>query len=305
MRKRDGWPRQQIIFLSSVLAASACATQIDGVVDSEVPIPSGGVGGDAAGMSATGGATSVAGVPSTGGTGGTGMAGAPGAVGGTGNTGAGASTGGTTGGTTATGGRGGTVATGGAVAAGGTDGSGAAASGCAKLSVPLNGANDKAHFVVSLEEPTDLSAPGTTISLDVYVEAGSGGVIFAYAQDASFNFLGAATRPLLAEQSGWVTLGWDIAAEPAVLPAIMKRNVTRIGIEIKAAPSATWSNPTIVYVDSISVNTPALTFPFGTATTVSAMARASDPAGQSLWLNSGTDDTTASGSTLSWVADCP
>ena len=334
MTATSRWTRKQTSLALGVLVAAACATPTEGFVESEVAPP--GFGDDAAGTSATGGTLdammSVGGtsgaVTGTGGTtGGTGTGGTTGGTG-TGGTGGtatgGAGTGGTTGGMGGTGkagtssGKGGasagmTAAGGkagragrGAAGAGGTGGSGTATSGCAKLSVPMNGATDKAHFVISLRSATDLSAAGTTISIHAYVEAGIGGVILPFAQDGSFNFLGPAKKPLLADQDGWVTLTWDIGAEPTVAPALMKKSVSRIGIEIKAAPSATWSNPTVVYVDSISVSTtPALSFPFATTSTVSTMAQSSDPTGQTLWLNSGSTDTTATGSALSWVATCP
>jgi len=311
----NAWNRQQLGVVSCVLATAACATQIVPSEGDEVNVP-GGVGGASAGTSATGGtlgAMTSGGATSGGGTNGGGTNGS-----GTGGDGATSGTGGVAGAATpvgsagkgAAGGRSGTFAMGGRAA--GTAGTGGAsangdgnATGCAKLSVPMNGANDKAHFVVSLRSAADLSAAGTTISMRVHVQDGVGGVILAYAQDSSFNFLGPATKPLLAEQDGWVTLTWDIGAEPAAQTGIMKRSISRLGIEIKAAPSATWSNPTVVYVDSISVNAPALSFPFGTTGTVSGMAQSSDVAGQVLWLNSGTMDTTATGTTLSWVATCP
>ena len=153
---------------------------------------------------------------------------------------------------------------------------------------------------------TTAEGQGTTISLRIYVQAGSGGRIFAYAQDSSFNFLGPANKPLLASQSGWVTLTWDVAAEPTVSPAITKTDVKRIGIEIQAAPSSSWSNPTVVFVDSISVNTPNLSFPFGSSSTVSTATNVtSDQSGQVLWINNGSSDTTATGTALTWVATCP
>lgn len=302
--------RPQLGVVSYLLATAACATQIDAPLETDDVYVAGGLGGSAAGMTATGGTLGEpTGVGGTG-VGGTGVGGTgvddTGGAGGTSASGDGGK--GAAGGRSSRGGSAGMTAAGGRsvgrAGAPGVDGD-ASGMGCAKLSVPLNGANDKAHFVVSLRSPADLSAAGTTISLRVYVEAGAGGVILAYAQDSSFNFLGPATKPLLAEQSGWVTLAWDIGAEPAAQTGIMKRSVSRIGIEIKAAPSATWSDPTVVYVDSISVDAPALSFPFGTMATVSATAQSSDVTGQVLWLNSGTSDTTATGSKLSWVATCP
>jgi len=292
----------------------------------------GGGGAGGAGIAGTGiGGAGMAGAGTAGagragagtagaGMGGAGMAGAGAAGGNSG--GAGAATGGAgqgnTSGSSGTGGSSGATAgrgNGGAAGKGGASGSGGlagsggtstTADGCARLSVPLNGANDKAHFTISLTNVADLSDAGTTLSMRIYVQAGTGGTIFPYAQDPDFNFLGQDDRPLLADQDGWVTLRWNIAAEPNVTPAIDKSSVRRIGIEINAAPSMSWSAPTVVFVDSISVNSPALSFPFNTSGTVStATNQTSDPNSQVLWLNSDSSDTTASGTALSWVDTCP
>ena len=50
------------------------------------------------------------------------------------------------------------------------------------------------------------------------------------------------------------------------------------------------------------MSTPATLAPRGT---VSATAQSSDVAGQVLWQNSGSSDTTATGAKASWVATCP
>lgn len=203
-------------------------------------------------------------------------------------------------------GSGGAVAgSGGAI--GGSGGSAGAAvqtaTGCAKLSVPLDATTDKAHFVISLTSAADLSA--ATISMRVLVQAGQGGTIFNYVQDSgAYRFLGvpAAQRTSLSSSNGWTTINWNVGAEPdAAGTGIVKTSIKSIGIEINAQPSSTWSNPTIVYVDSISVTTPTLSFTFDASASVS-MTSAS---GQALWLNSGSSDTTASDVAISWQATCP
>lgn len=322
MSASRGWSRKQTFVVVSLFAAPACAMATEEPVTG-IEIPSNaGLGGELAGTSGIGGSTgggSGGGVGGTGGAGkgGTNAAGASGATSsaGSGTGGGGSGVGGAPGGTSSLGGKGGGAGQGGTTTTGGKGGTGGAGgassemSGCAELSVPLNAANDKAHFTISLTGAADLTDTGTTISLRVYVEAGTGGRIFAYAQDSEFDFLAPAamTRPLLAEQNGWVSLTWNIAAEPAAMSGMSKSSVTRIGIEIQAAPSMTWSNPTVVYVDSISVNsTPALSFGFGMRGTVStATNQTTDPSGQTLWLNAGSTDTTAAGSTLRWVETCP
>jgi hypothetical protein len=215
--------------------------------------------------------------------------------------------GGSAGATNTTGGaKGGTGGLGGA-AAGSSGASGAggaiqAASGCAKLSVPLDDASDKAHFVISLASTADLS--GATISMRFYVQAGQGGTIFNYVQDSgTYHFLGVpeAKRQPLASVTGWSTISWNVGTEPdAANTGIVKTSIKSIGIEINALPSSSWSNPTVVYVDSVTVASPTLSFTFDAANSVST----SNTAG-ALWLNGGASDTTATGAAVTWQSTCP
>lgn len=188
---------------------------------------------------------------------------------------------------------------------GGTGGSGGAiqtATGCAKLLVPIDDTSDKSHFVITLASSADLS--GATISMRLYVQAGQGGTIFNYVQDSgTYHFLGvpAAKRQPLSSASGWTTLSWNVGAEPdADGTGIVKTSIKSIGIELNAQPSATWSNPTVVFVDSISVTSPSLSFPFDAASSVSTTNT-----NGALWLNGNSSDTTATGSAVSWQATCP
>ena len=205
------------------------------------------------------------------------------------------------GGTSGKGGGGGTAG------AGGTGGATQTATGCAKLSVPLDDGADKAHFVISLNSPVDLS--GATISMRVYVQAGAGGTVFSYVQDSgTYHFLGvpSAQRRLLNSVNGWTTIIWNVGAEPdAAGTGIVKTSIKNIGIELNAQPSSTWSNPTVVYLDSLTVTSPALSFTFDATATVSPTPSTMNAPGQALWLNIGTTDTTATGAALSWQAACP
>jgi hypothetical protein len=177
-------------------------------------------------------------------------------------------------------------------------------SGCAKLSVPLNAATDKAHFVTSFSTPVDLSR--ATISMRYYVQAGTGGVIFNYVQDTSDRFLGASMRPAINLGTGtWSTLTWDVGTEAPAMTGVTKTAIKRIGIEVNGSGSSAWTNPTIIFVDSITVTTPARSFTFDTTSSVSTMAASTDIASQALWLNSNSSDTTAARSTLAWSATCP
>jgi hypothetical protein len=261
-----------------------------------------GEGGSTGGSGTAGKGGSGAGAGGNAGSGGT-VAGSGGTVAGSGGTAAGS------GGTTA--GSGGTAAgSGGTVAgSGGTAGGSAGVTGCAKLSVPMDDSGDRAHFVISLTSAADLSSATTGIvSMRLFVQAGAAGTVFNYVQDSQFHYFGVTTalRPSLKGVSGWQTLTFNVGAQAAGTSGIVKTDIRRIGIEINAAPdTAGWSNPTVVYVDSITVMTPALSFPLDTAATVSTTPTGSDVSGQVMWPHNGSTDTTAANVTLSWVATCP
>jgi hypothetical protein len=253
-------------------------------------------GAEAAGAMPTGGAMDHGGSAGhSSGAGGKGGGGSIGGVTGAGGTGVGA-------------GAGAGAGSGGLAGMAGSAGSPAqTGAGCAKLSVPLTASGDKAHFVISLTSPADLS--GATISMRLYVKAGTGGSIFNYVQDSgTFHFLGvpAAQRRLLSASSGWSTLSWDVGAEPdSGSTGIVKTSIKNIGIELNAQPSSAWTNPTIIYVDSITVASPALAFTFDATASVYTTPTTSSAPAQALWLNNGTSDTTATGASVSWQAACP
>ena len=265
----------------------------------QAPASMGGIGGDGSQL----GGGSDAGGMSGGGMAGTDeAAGAPADSAGAGGTNDAAGSGGVGGAS----GKSGSGGKGGSSGSGGTGAAVPIAGGCARLSVPFDDAGDKAHFVISLASPADLS--GATISMRFYVQAGAGGTIFNYVQDSeTFHFLGvpAAQRDPLGSVSAWETLSWNVGAEPdSAGTGIVKTSIKNIGIELNAQPSSTWSNPTIVYVDSLTVTSPALSFTFDAPASVNPTPTIV-ASGQELWLNIVPTDTTAMGSALSWQATCP
>jgi hypothetical protein len=180
---------------------------------------------------------------------------------------------------------------------------GSATTGCAKLTVPMDQSTDKAHFVISLNSAADMSA--ATVSMRVYVQAGAAGTISNYVQNngtPNFNFFANTAPTALKSLSGWQTITFAVATQST---GGSKAEIRRIGIEINAAPDTTgWSNPTVVYIDSITVTTPALSFPFESPTTITSTAGTADVSGQVLWPNNGSQDTTASNVVLGWQ-NCP
>jgi len=264
-------------------------------------------------MMDTAGTVDTGGAPSEGGTSGIGAsAGKGGSAGSTGGTGNGGTGGAGTGGTSAGSGGNGTAGSGGTVGGGGTAGSsggsagagGTAPTGCAKLTVPLDANTDKAHFVISLTSAADMSA--ATVTMRVYVQAGAAGTISNYVQNngtPNFNFYANTAPTALKSLTGWQTVTFAVATQST---GGSKTEIRRIGIEINAAPDTTgWSNPTVVYIDSITVTTPALSFPFDSSSTITATGTTSDVSGQVLWPNNGSQDTSASNVVLGWQQTCP
>lgn len=268
---------------------------------------SGANGGDA-GMMDNAGAMENGGETSEGGGAGSGATSGKGGTAGTSGKGGGSGTAGNggTGGGSSTAGSGGAAATAGT--AGSVAGAGGAppATGCAKLSAVLDDMNDRAHFVISLGSATDLSsATSAIISMRLYVQAGAAGTIFNYVQDSQYHFLGASRAPLKS-LTGWQTLTFNVGTQDVGTSNIAKADIRRIGIEINGGPDTTgWSNPTVVYVDSISVMTPALSFPLDTMSTVISTPTGTDPSSRAMWLHNGTSDTTATSVALTWQGSCP
>jgi len=285
---------------SGICTAPCVGSQCDG---------GGGAGGadGGAGESGQGGAAETGGT-SQGGT--MGRGGAP-ASGGTGSGGA-PSSGGTlaAGGVVASGGTGqGGSGTGGTVASGGSGTGGSATggatmlpeptcSGCAKLSVPLNNASDKANFVIFLPNATNFGS--AVMTLRIYRQAGWGGQLKGYVQhsgspDYAQLFQGTPTE--LSSLSGWQDVVWNVGAHVTTFD---KSNVARVGVQITAAGSTSWINPTVVYIDSITL-TGASTGPwnFDNSSSISTSAASSGSANV-MFLNSG--DSPVSGANVSWFS---
>jgi hypothetical protein len=247
---------------------------------------SGGTSGGGQGGTSTGGASGDSGTA--------GQGGMPGGSGGAGNTGGGV--GGDGAGTSGAGGGGGAGSGGGA----GTGGSSEVCTGCARLSVPLAATADQAHFTITLPAATDFSA--ATIALRVARYAGTGGWFKAYIQEGSPNFLyqDSVETTIASIGTSMQTISWDVATAGTTAD---KTIIRRIGIEISGNGASSWTNPTVLYVDSITVTGTTLamsSFTFDTSNTVSTTPTGSGP-NNVIWLNNFSGDTNVTGATLSWL----
>ena len=258
-------------------------------------------GGRGAGQS-EGGAPAEAGGAGEGGEAGDagGDGGSGGSAAGQGGKGGTVSAGGTSGG-----GKGGTAGNGGTTAgsggqiggsAGSAGGGSETCSGCARLSVPLTLSTERQHYVIDLPGATDFSAG--SITYRVRVIAGSGGEIRAYAQHGGtpdYDLTYGGLRKLDAIAS-WTTVTWDLGA---AVTTFDKTRIARIGIEVTGANSSSFTNPTILYLDSISVSGPSVgPYAFDTAAALSSST--TRPAPGIFWLSAEPDEALP-GSTLSWL----
>lgn len=233
------WTR--VLFVGGLIAAAAVACD-DG--------DSGGGKKDATGGAGTGGA------PSTGA--------ASNSTGGAANTG-GANLGG--------GGMGGDVATGG-TATGGTQGvSDACADGCAVISAPLTAADQAASFQFWLNA-TDLS--DETLTFRVYVKEGTAGGFQYGFQNGAPNYPGTWNywHNLAPAGGDWHDLTIDLTQYAPVgggnggeggQPASTGPDsslVEIIFLQVSSGDSGPWTNPSVVYIDSVKSSNGTIDFEF-------------------------------------------
>jgi hypothetical protein len=179
-------------------------------------------------------------------------------------------------------------------------GAGEVCTGCARLSVPLAAAADQAHFVVGLPAATDFTT--AMMAFRVSRLAGTGGMFKVYIQEGAPAYLyqvGPDT-PIASIGTAMQTINYDVATFGA---AANKTIISRIGIEIIGTGSTSWANPTVIYIDSITVTGTTLTmatFNFDAPTTVSTTPTSNGPS-DIMWLNNYSADTTVTGAALSWL----
>jgi hypothetical protein len=166
--------------------------------------------------------------------------------------------------------------------------------------VPLAASTDKAHFTIGLTSATDFRT--ATITFRVARYAGTGGWFKGYIQEGSPNYLyqDSVETPIASIGTSMQTITWDVATAGTTAD---KSIISRIGIEISGAGASSWTNPTVIYVDSITVTGATLTissFPFATSSTVYATPTSSGPNG-AIWLNDYSGDTNVTGAAVTWL----
>ncbi|WP_437624863.1 hypothetical protein [Sorangium sp. So ce1151] len=130
-------------------------------------------------------------------------------------------------------------------------------SGCARLAVPLTEASTGTLFQFNWPELVDLT--GATVTFRVKAHAGTGGGVQTYVQNGGAqNWVGVPWAWTdLSSLGEWTELTIDVDAAAADAPTFDKTQVMRLGLKIDAGTAGPWANPTVVYIDSITVTRPA------------------------------------------------
>ncbi|WP_437969387.1 hypothetical protein WMF04_08845 [Sorangium sp. So ce260] len=139
---------------------------------------------------------------------------------------------------------------------GGTVDPGEQCSGCARLSVPLAGPRQATQFFIGFDEPVDLT--GTIVTFRVKTHSGTSGGLQPFVQNGADLFwanIGYTWNPV-ADLGEWTELTIDVDAAAAASPFFNRTVVSLLGLQVTAGDTGPWTNPTVIYVDSITVTKP-------------------------------------------------
>ncbi|WP_437624858.1 hypothetical protein [Sorangium sp. So ce1151] len=142
---------------------------------------------------------------------------------------------------------------------GGTVDPGEQCSGCARLSVPLTGRGQATQFFIGFDQAIDLT--GATVTFRVKAHAGASGGLQPYVQNGDelfYAYIGYTWNPV-ADLGEWTELTIDVDAAAAASAGFNRTLVEMIGLQVTAGDTGPWTNPTVIYVDSITVTRPSST----------------------------------------------
>ncbi|WP_437289478.1 hypothetical protein [Sorangium sp. So ce406] len=140
---------------------------------------------------------------------------------------------------------------------GGTVDPGEQCPGCARLSIPFTSAGQLTQYFIEFAQPVDLT--GATVTFRVKNHAGTNGNVEPFVQNggelmwANIGF----TRNPVADLDEWTDLTIDVDALAPTSANFNRTVVKFVGVQVTAGDVGPWTNPTVVYVDSITVTRPA------------------------------------------------
>ncbi|WP_437289482.1 hypothetical protein [Sorangium sp. So ce406] len=126
-------------------------------------------------------------------------------------------------------------------------------SGCARLAVPLTAASTGTLFQFDYPDLIDLT--GAIVTFRVKAHAATGGGVQTYVQNGGAqNWAGVPWAwTNLSDLGEWTELTINVDEAAAANATFDKAAVRRIGIKVDAGTEGPWANPTVVYIDSITV----------------------------------------------------
>ncbi|WP_433934490.1 hypothetical protein AB3662_07875 [Sorangium cellulosum] len=126
-------------------------------------------------------------------------------------------------------------------------------SGCARLAVPLTAASTGTLFQFDYPDLIDLT--GAIVTFRVKAHAATGGGVQTYVQNGGAqNWAGVPWAwTNFSDLGEWTELTIDVDEAAAANATFDKSAVRRIGIKVDAGTEGPWANPTVVYIDSITV----------------------------------------------------
>ncbi|MGK3965956.1 hypothetical protein WMF38_17470 [Sorangium sp. So ce118] len=142
---------------------------------------------------------------------------------------------------------------------GGTVEPGEHCSGCARFSVPLARAGQATQFFIGFDEAIDLT--GATVTFRVRAHTGTSGGVQPFVQNGVslfWAYIGFTWSPV-ADLGEWTEIKIDVDAAAAASPNFNRTLVEMIGLQVTAGDTGPWTNPTVIYVDSITVTRPGST----------------------------------------------
>jgi len=142
----------------------------------------------------------------------------------------------------------------------------------------MTAADQCTDFQISLST-TGVDLTGGTVTVRAYVQAGTGGGIQLYAQDDAYVWsTGLWTN--LADVSGWQDIVLPLSAGTGAFDITA---TTTLGIILNAGAAGPWTDPSIIYVDSVEVTgSTASVGPWDFATNSYSLARNNYNAGCSV-----------------------
>ncbi|WP_437550567.1 hypothetical protein WME97_07215 [Sorangium sp. So ce367] len=122
--------------------------------------------------------------------------------------------------------------------------------------MPFTTANTATQFFIEFASVVDLT--GSTVTFRVKTHAGTSGGVQPFVQngaDRSYANIGYSWNPI-AGLADWQEITIDVDALAGSKPSFERKAVKLIGLQLTAGGTGPWTNPTVVYVDSITVTKP-------------------------------------------------